>query len=410
MGWEGKKITRRVLRFGDNGADVRRLQDFLSRQGYDLGEEERYGYLTRDAVSQFQREHGLRVDGIAGPQFFDLIRQKGLPSRRRVHLVQPGETLESIAGSYGLDPGAFGCSNRLKQIYPGRRLVFFDREVWGISKKTIPNFPRDQLTGLIALAPNQRHSPLGIPCIAQADLKSEDEIVQIHELLRNRKRRERAVEELFLKAEGASGIYLPWQKMSPLDGRRYLSFLRMLIKKLKENQLLLVELGPGIPQWKVWGGLDYGRVNRLSHRIVLRAPIFTHPQPVLDRNKMETLLNSLGAQVYPWKILLRIPVFAVEWELTAKGAKWTKLSYAAALSRVFRFGARLKEDGRGRPFYSFRRGGSEFQLYLPSYNVLGEVLALINLYNLAGVILDSLGQEDPRFWGVLSSYFRSAQL
>ena len=45
-----------------------------------------------------QREHGLPADGIAGPPLLPLADD--LPIRRRIHVVQPGETLEEIAAQY----------------------------------------------------------------------------------------------------------------------------------------------------------------------------------------------------------------------------------------------------------------------------------------------------------------------
>ena len=102
-------------------------------RGYDLGEETHYGYLTKDAVRQFQRDHGLAADGIAGRRFFALVLKEDLPIRRRVHVVQPQEDLADIAARYGVGTEAFGRF-AAQGIYPGQRLVFFDREVWGICR------------------------------------------------------------------------------------------------------------------------------------------------------------------------------------------------------------------------------------------------------------------------------------
>ncbi len=69
--WKGPRLGSRTLRFKDRGGpDVNQLHELLRSQGYDLGEEPDYGYLTKDAVRQFQREHGLIADGIAGGRVF----------------------------------------------------------------------------------------------------------------------------------------------------------------------------------------------------------------------------------------------------------------------------------------------------------------------------------------------------
>lgn len=64
------------LRFGDIGDDVRRLQMYLNSKGYfvavsgngSVGNESIYfGYLTRAALSAFQKDHGIPATGYFGP-------------------------------------------------------------------------------------------------------------------------------------------------------------------------------------------------------------------------------------------------------------------------------------------------------------------------------------------------------
>ncbi len=60
--------TQRAMRKGDNGADVRALQEALAQRGY-LRRNEidgDFGVITLGAVLAFQLESGLKVDGVAG--------------------------------------------------------------------------------------------------------------------------------------------------------------------------------------------------------------------------------------------------------------------------------------------------------------------------------------------------------
>jgi hypothetical protein len=57
------------LKPGDHGANVRRLQRALAQLGYPAGTIDGvYGTATAQAVTRFQRAHGLTADGVAGPQ------------------------------------------------------------------------------------------------------------------------------------------------------------------------------------------------------------------------------------------------------------------------------------------------------------------------------------------------------
>ena len=58
----------RLLRQGMKGIDVKALQESLTRLGYDTnGVDGIFGSGTNNAVKQFQRTNGLKVDGIVGP-------------------------------------------------------------------------------------------------------------------------------------------------------------------------------------------------------------------------------------------------------------------------------------------------------------------------------------------------------
>lgn len=76
-----KPSTCAVLQYGDTGEDVRCLQEQLRRAGYFHGEATGYfGSKTCDAVIAFQRDHGLKADGIAGPQTLSALQSLGTHS------------------------------------------------------------------------------------------------------------------------------------------------------------------------------------------------------------------------------------------------------------------------------------------------------------------------------------------
>ncbi len=64
------KLGDRVLKNGMSGEDVKELQLGLIKLGYDCGKwgaDGEFGDATEMAVNSFQRDHGLDVDGEAGP-------------------------------------------------------------------------------------------------------------------------------------------------------------------------------------------------------------------------------------------------------------------------------------------------------------------------------------------------------
>ena len=73
----GEKPTfDRILRRGDTGEDVKRLQELLNDLGYELTVDGDYGRGTKDAVRDFQRKNGLSADGNFGPKTAEVLLSK----------------------------------------------------------------------------------------------------------------------------------------------------------------------------------------------------------------------------------------------------------------------------------------------------------------------------------------------
>lgn len=64
----------KFLRLGDSGNDVRSFQILLKKFGYPLSGTGYFGFQTDTAVEDFQRRHGLKVDGIIGDETAKLLR------------------------------------------------------------------------------------------------------------------------------------------------------------------------------------------------------------------------------------------------------------------------------------------------------------------------------------------------
>lgn len=70
-----------ALSINSRGTKVEKIQQFLDSQGYDLGTagiDGIYGQDTREAVRDFQYQHALRTDGIAGDSTITIMRREGL--------------------------------------------------------------------------------------------------------------------------------------------------------------------------------------------------------------------------------------------------------------------------------------------------------------------------------------------
>lgn len=79
---EGEGQTLPTLRKGDRGETVVLLQETLNAAGYDCGSADGiFGKRTKEAVKAFQQAHGLKVDGVTGPQTWTALGLMDAPSR-----------------------------------------------------------------------------------------------------------------------------------------------------------------------------------------------------------------------------------------------------------------------------------------------------------------------------------------
>lgn len=127
----------RPLKKGMRGEDVRQLQERLKVLGFLVIDEctDYYGSMTKEAVINFQREYGLKVDGMAGPDTIktinlalkDVIDATPLmqSSRSGSFVNSIGESIAKTAREYlgckyrygSSGPNAFDCSGFTKFIY-----------------------------------------------------------------------------------------------------------------------------------------------------------------------------------------------------------------------------------------------------------------------------------------------------
>lgn len=89
----------RVLRLGDTGSDVMKLQAVLRKIGYNPGTIDGvFGEQTRNAVIQYQRDNRLTPDGIVGTNTHNSLRRfyQGYDN----YIIRSGDTLYAIAARH----------------------------------------------------------------------------------------------------------------------------------------------------------------------------------------------------------------------------------------------------------------------------------------------------------------------
>ena len=94
--------VRPIIRQGDRNEHVTALQTMLNNLGFSLNTDGVFGPLTAAAVRSFQTNNNLTADGIVGPATWNALASATAPPppEQKIHIVQAGDTLFSIARSF----------------------------------------------------------------------------------------------------------------------------------------------------------------------------------------------------------------------------------------------------------------------------------------------------------------------
>lgn len=99
----------------DTGETVVELQELLNAHGFRLRVDGDYGYITEAAVKAFQKQHGLRLDGIVSAKTWAILKdtvQAGTRVLRRGHSGADVRELQGLLQIQGFNVQRTGMFDR----------------------------------------------------------------------------------------------------------------------------------------------------------------------------------------------------------------------------------------------------------------------------------------------------------
>lgn len=184
------------LSSGARGEAVRQLQTLLSSLGYSPGPIDGvFGRQTELALRRYQRDRGLVVDGVLGRQTLAALERDWQAQRQpaavpvhrgRMHVVRPGETLQTIAVRYGLtwlDLSRFNHLADPNRVLVGQALFIPDPGSQPLqapptspARPPSPGTPRGPAAGAVALTfnggPHPGHTPAILEALARGQVRA----------------------------------------------------------------------------------------------------------------------------------------------------------------------------------------------------------------------------------------------
>jgi len=212
--------------------------------------------------------------------------------------------------------------------------------------------------------------------------------------------------ENYLKQYKLNGINIDFEALSPGDKNNLTAFMRELSARLKpEGYVISIDVMPKTDESDdVSIAYDYANLCRYADKIILMTydnhADWSGPGPIaaIDwvENNLKYALNFIPKQ----KLYLGVAAYGYDW--SDKGVESLEYQSTVDLTNNFNIDPTWDELSKSPHFsYTDSKAIHHDVWYENSYSIKYK-LDLVNKYDIAGIALWRLGDEDPGYWPLFS--------
>jgi spore germination protein YaaH len=211
---------------------------------------------------------------------------------------------------------------------------------------------------------------------------------------------------------GYEGVNLDFEAIKPPDRGAYGKFVIDLAARLHAEGLKLILSVPAetkddpADDWA--GAFDYKLIGQYADLLQLmtydqHGPAWSGPGPVAGADWLEDCVKYAVSVVSPAKLLIGLPAYGYDWDLTAHAVTGAyPLSYVA----WSKFGDWLSVPGAVQrwddtalsPSVKYTLDGHDHEAWFENTASIKAKTAVVKKYSLAGLSVWALGQEDLSYW------------
>jgi spore germination protein YaaH len=115
----------------------------------------------------------------------------------------------------------------------------------------------------------------------------------------------------------------------------------------------------------------------------------------------EEVLASATKIIEPKRIFLGIHFYGYE----QQGNMVKDLTYQDVLGLINRFNPEIKTSPEQEKYFEYKKDDQSQTVYFEDHETIEKEIGLVKKYNIAGIAIRYLGQEDPKNWQVIESNF-----
>lgn len=371
----------------------------------------------------------------------------------RTHTVVQGETMESVAGQYGVTINQLLRNNPWLEgditLYPGQVLVIdFDQDKQGtlsvngyaypyidreVLRKTLPYLtyitiftygftpdgtlivPDDE--EIIAMAREYGVGPLMLISTLTEEGTFSNELASA--ILNDQEAQERLIDNILttMRQKGYVGLDVDFEYLNTQDRDAYTAFIQRLARRLNpEGFIVMVALAPKTSEdqpGQLYEGHDYGALGQVANYVLLMTYEWGYtagpPMAVAPLNKVEEVLRYAVTVIERDKIFMGIPNYGYNWTLpfVPGVSKAPSIGNVAAVELAGEVGAYIQFDpvAQAPHFNYFDTQWQEHEVWFEDARSIQAKLALANQYGFQGVSYWNLMKFFPQNWLVLNALY-----
>jgi len=256
----------------------------------------------------------------------------------------------------------------------------------------------------------KEHSIKLVPLIWGSDRRA------MHELFNSIEYRTRLVRNIVAALDSISycqGINLDFEGLDPQDRYVYDLFVIELAAKLKPKGYLLTIDVPAKASESLtnsWAGaFDYPEIGRYCDFVMIMTYdehwSTSRPGPVSSVQLCDRTLAYATSVIPPEKILMGVPFYGYDWPEKGRASSYL---YSRTARRLAETQAKFNWDREAKvPWFVYTDSdGAKRTTYFENARSIAAKLVIARKWNVGGVCIWSLGNEDPAIWDAIREYRR----
>lgn len=232
---------------------------------------------------------------------------------------------------------------------------------------------------------------------------------RLHKMLNNNTLRDRHIEEIIaiMKKYNYDGIDLDYENIKEVDRDEFSEFVRLLAARVhEEKKFLTIALHAKTDDKGKWHGpaaTDYAVMNEAADRIMLMTYDYswgTSPTPgnIAPVSWMREVLDYAVTKIDREKLLLGIHFYGYDWGYDENN-RGVLITYKDMLEiRSTYGGSAIQTTSENEKFFTYGRDGRKHTVYFADAETVEARLKLVREYDIAGIGIWRIGDEDERVW------------